>query len=402
MTTIPYVLLDAEGSTAYALNSTFLIASHASAYSWGMQNLPRSHGGRALDKAYLNSRGIALRGTVGAGSAGGALPNPALTPFSYTGSGISGDIQFIASTKSIVIQNPAFTPLQIGQSLVIAGSSSNNKTVTIKTVTPTVITVNESLTDENSSSGTLTASMLPTIDVLYLAQIHDMSAFFLGHPRAILDYRNGFIQYVLVNGIKNDQIEGWPDLRAVEIDLLVEDPFGYGIPLLAGVVAGTVLTIQMAGNAPSMNYRLQLRSNTSSEQTVALYQVGGGAIELTLPASTTDPLVLHGWQRVAYQTVLTTLAWARVVPGGTIVNGGLPAPPPVFPILQPSTQNVFTVTDPAHNPLNLTDLDSPSSGDVQIKLTAHSAIWLADSFQAVANLPPGAYDASFFDLNLYA
>lgn len=401
---LPYILTDSVGTKAYLLNATAFVPDHATSFGWGMQQLPRAHGGRAVDTAYLNPRAITLRGYVGAGSAGGSLPISALTAFSYTGPGTAGNIKFTASTKTIAAAGADFTRLQIGQSITVAFAmqAGNNGAKTIATVTPTALTIAETLVDEDSSVAQISASMLPTIEVLYLSQLHEMSAFFCANRRGILDYRNGWLQYVLVSQIRFPAAEGWPTDRAFEVDLLCEDPMGYGIALLTAAIinSGGLLSLPVAGNAPSLNYHLSLRSNTTDEQAVTLYQSNVGSMtRLQLPASTAQPLVLHGWQRVLYQGALTSPAWSRLL--APLASQG----PNVFPVLQPNVTNAFTVLGGAagSTPLVITDLAGTNgSADVQAQLTAHSAVWLPESLQAAANLPAGMYDLSAYDVATYS
>lgn len=116
---LPYVLTSQTGARAYLLNATAFIPDHAASFAWGMQPIPRAHGGRANDRGFLNPRALTIRGYLGAGSAGGSLPMPAWNAFSWTGAGTPGNLKFVAATKTIEAAGADFTRLQIGQELTI-------------------------------------------------------------------------------------------------------------------------------------------------------------------------------------------------------------------------------------------------------------------------------------------
>jgi hypothetical protein len=220
------------------------------------------------------------------------------------------------------------------------------------------------------------------------------------YQRGILDYRNGWYTYVLFEGLKDVQAEGWPDTRAIEISLKCEDPLSYALPLVTGVRTGTKVVLRLGGNSPSTNYRLLLRSGTSVEQLIKLTHVERQTVTtLTLPAVTSAPLVLNGWQRTLYLQppggVASTPAWSRWTPGS------------VLPVFTPGYNQlvVQTPTSGACTLLPLTDLShagATSGNFVHAELTAHSADWLTDSLKVPYNTPPGTYDLSQYDINVYA
>ena len=67
----------------------------------------------------------------------------------YTG---SSDISFAASGNRIDAFDDTSKYFYVGQSIVISGTSSNNGTFTVATITSTLITTTESISDESSTS----------------------------------------------------------------------------------------------------------------------------------------------------------------------------------------------------------------------------------------------------------
>lgn len=84
------------------------------------------------------------------------------TPFSKTGAGSAGDIQFTAPS-TIACASATFTPLRVGQYIRVASATNpaNNGIFKIATVAATTLTVVETtLANENSSTATITGSMI--------------------------------------------------------------------------------------------------------------------------------------------------------------------------------------------------------------------------------------------------
>jgi hypothetical protein len=80
-----------------------------------------------------------------------------LSQVAYKGAGATGDLQFIAATKTITAAGADFSGLQPGQPIQISGAAQagNNKTVTLAAVTRTRLTTVQTLVNENSSTATL-------------------------------------------------------------------------------------------------------------------------------------------------------------------------------------------------------------------------------------------------------
>lgn len=379
---IPYALSSGDGTVKLTLNHTFFIAEHDSQFNWGIAATPRTHGDRAIDKAYLNGKAIELRGFVSAGRAGGSLPygwtltTPANGLLSAGINAVDTTIPldsaagFATIGRALVGTEVIYYTGKSGNSLVNAQRGADGSTA--------------------ASHGTFTTVIAPTEQAQYLDQLRAIFEHLHTYQRGILDYRNGWIQYVLFTGIKSGQVEGWPDVRAVSVQLRCEDPLAYAIVKLTATRSTNMLSVVVSGNSPTTNYRLSLRSATSSERLVKVIHTNTGTIMRVLLPKVTDPeLVLNGWQRVLYQGTLTNRAWNRFRAGGTL------------PTLVPGN-NVIAVRDAATDaPINLTTLASTSS-PVQAELTAHSADWMADSFRAPGALPPGAYDIATYDVDVYS
>jgi hypothetical protein len=89
------------------------------------------------------------------------LANKAVTLTAITITG-ANNISFTAASKTITYAPGGViaTGLKPGDAISISGTSNNNGTKTVATITDTTITVNESLTDENNTSGTITGPKL--------------------------------------------------------------------------------------------------------------------------------------------------------------------------------------------------------------------------------------------------
>ena len=245
--------------------------------------------------------------------------------------------------------------------------------------------------------GSLPFGVTAITDVTYLAALQAMLAFLAQYRRCIIDYRNGWIQYALFESAKVTQSEGWPDLRAVNLNFAVEDPFAYALQMVNGTASSNTITATMTGNAPSAHYFLYLRSATT-EMPVRVYHVQNATVAtFTIPAYPADPLVLHGWQWTVFQsslgsygvpTSLTKTAWGRVQPGS------------VFPILIPGS-NTLSFSNPDGSPLTVGPIGNPGATVLQAQLQAHSAVWWDDSLVVPSNVPPGMYDLAQFGVDVY-
>ncbi|KWT81136.1 hypothetical protein [Candidatus Magnetominusculus xianensis] len=85
------------------------------------------------------------------------LTNKAVALAAITITGV-GNISFAASSKTITytVGGIIITALKPGDSITISGTSGNNGAKTVASITDTTITVNETLTDESNTSGTIT------------------------------------------------------------------------------------------------------------------------------------------------------------------------------------------------------------------------------------------------------
>jgi len=185
---------------------------------------------------------------------------------------------------------------------------------------------------------------------------------------AILDYGNGWFQYVRVQQISSQLEEGWPSIRRVTLTLYAADPLAYSTTLLSidtsqgGTVPAAIQPF-VDGNAPSFNWVLTMAqpSNVTTERAVLLTQdtdrTGGVVI---LPAGSAGPLVINGYLHTV--TVGGAPAWSRWQSGGE------------FPPL-PGNSDVLTLAFRDPNTLALLTFGT----DLTVTFNARGADWLADS-----------------------
>lgn len=307
---LPYILSNTTGDKRLILNRTFFLADHTVQYGLGMVNTPRSHGGRALDRPFLQPRTLVLKGYVGGGRAGGALP--------------------------------------FGQ--------------------------------------------IVTTPAQFLNALHDIFGHVMRYHTGILDYRNGWIQYVRPESIRDMQMEGNPDLREITITLQAEDPLGYSLQPASITRNGDGESLEWlsSGNAPSYGYKLRLRSGTTSERGVILQHFPSKeSMTLTVPARTGPILTVNGFQREVFYDTPLTPAWSRWGTGSRFFE------------CEHGVLNTINVIDPdTRNPLTSGNLTATNK-DVQLEIVARSAQWLPDSVLVPTNLPGAEYDLSQYDVDVY-
>lgn len=455
----PYLYASATGALKQYFNYTFWIAEHMSAFGWGVAPMPRTHGDRAQDVAYLNGKTITLRGFVGAGySATGSMPfGWVLTPQvnSTLSSGIDADDVIIPVTSGTGFASSGRVIIE-SEVIYYTGRSGNNLLNAWRGMEGTTAAT-------HSSAVAVTA---PSIEAQYFDQLRGIIDFLHQHSRGILDYRNGWIQYVLFESLKDVQVEGWPDTRAVEVVFRVEDPMAYSLHKALGIPDASsahLLNFMINGKADSRHYRMRIRSSRPAEITVKIDNGTDPPMTLIVPASYDTPLVLNGFQRVLYQTpaglspsLAPTTAWSRYVPGSvmpflrpgpntwafsdvagdsditmddfifTTLSAGINAAVTNIPLTSaaefPAAGSItigteyITYTGKSTNTLTGatrgaggTTAASHTSGTtvhnaaklLQIEVIAHGADWMADSFRVPQNLPPGEYDLALYDLDVY-
>ena len=250
--------------------------------------------------------------------------------------------------------------------------------------------------DRTSTGGSVLGLVTDTTSAAnYLAELRTAFARLVQRKTVILEYGNGWSQYVKVNQIVSQIEEGAPDLRKVTIALYAGDPKGYG-PVVEGTIVGdgtsgrgrvaAYSNTLASGLAPSSNWVLKLL-NTGGPTVIRVGNAAGAGMVLTLPSS--QYLVIDAYRRQLYSLVAPTVpAWSRWKSGSRFWD------------LDPaSPTNEFTFTDErltAPIPISLT-----ADAQLQVALKARAADWMPERVEVPATPVEASYGVAQYGVDLF-
>lgn len=245
--------------------------------------------------------------------------------------------------------------------------------------------------DRTSSGGSVMGLVSDSTTAAgYLAELQAVYARLHQQRTCVLDYGNGWFQYVKVQGIAVAQVEGWPDLREVSIAVYASDPLAYSTTLTTGTVLPGVISLLVTGYAPSPCWVITLQQAPAYTAERSIYVASGitGACAITLPSPPTQ-LVIDAYLRTIYTVsggVASLPDWSRWGAGSA------------FWTLQPNNgANVFNF----YNDSTRSGLCNFGSEFAVVTLAARGADWIGETVPIVIP-PPSQYGVAEFGVSSYA